>query len=125
MARDDETVDESPSIQAIFGVLEDADCRAILRKTREPRTASELVDACDIANSTVYRKPERLYRASLLRRVDTIGANGEPVTRYERHFDELSISVDADDEFSVAIQRPSEQSNHRLAGLLSASTDEL
>lgn len=116
---------EPPSLRTVLDILDDQACRAILRTIGQPTTAPELADSCDIAESTVYRKLERLEQATLIRSRGTIGPEGGRVRRYERHFDELRISLDADDEFRVRIERPDPGAQHRLAGLLSASADEL
>jgi predicted transcriptional regulator len=77
----------------------------VLRETADPRTADELVSACDIASSTLYRKLELLTRASLIRKHEKPGSAGGRVTRYERNFDGVSVRI-IDDEFSVGIERP-------------------
>jgi len=48
MVRDSAASEDSPSLQAVLNALDDADCRAILRETTEPMTATELIDTCDI-----------------------------------------------------------------------------
>lgn len=97
-----------PSVRPVFEALGDADCRAVLRETSEPRTADELVTACDIASSTLYRKLKLLTRASLVRKHENPGPAGGRVTRYERNFDGVVVRMTADDEFSVGIERPDE-----------------
>ena len=116
--------EESPSLQAVLDALDDADCRAILRETIEPMTATQLSDACDIPTSTLYRKLELLSTAGLVRERDSINPGGGRTTRYERDFDDVTISMD-DDEFSVAVERPPRRADERLADIWSKMGDEL
>lgn len=124
MVRDSASSEDSPSLQAVLDALDDADCRAILRETTEPMTANELVDTCDIPQSTVYRKLELLSRASLVRERDTINPGGGRITKYERDFDDVLISMDEDD-FSVAVERPPRKPDERLEDIWSKMGDEL
>lgn len=48
MVRNPAVSEDAPSLQAVLDALDDADCRAILRETAEPMTATELIDACEI-----------------------------------------------------------------------------
>lgn len=125
MSNDSAPPDSSPSSWRVFDALDDSDCRTILRETAEPTTANELIDASDIANSTMYRKLRLLSRASLVREIDTIGPDGGRITRYERNFADIAISMDEDDDFSVTIKRPSREMDKRFADLWSEIGDEL
>lgn len=125
MARDSAASEDAPSLQAVLDALDDADCRAILRETGEPMTATELIDTCDIPKSTVYRKLERLSQASLVREQDTINPAGGRTTTYERDFDNVMISLDDDDDFSVTVERPPRNADERLADIWSKMRDEL
>ncbi|MBX0296920.1 winged helix-turn-helix domain-containing protein [Haloarcula nitratireducens] len=117
--------EDTPSLQDILDALDDPDCRAILRETAEPMTANELIDACEISKSTLYRKLDRLSQASLVRERDVINPGGGRTTKYERDFDDVTISMDETDTFSVTIDRPSRQSDERLADIWSKMGDEL
>ncbi|QPV61635.1 helix-turn-helix transcriptional regulator [Halosimplex litoreum] len=116
--------DETP-LTAVLEALNDPDCRAILRETAEPMTATELIDACDIPKSTLYRKLDRLGSAALLRERDTINPEGGRTTTYERDFETVLIAIEDDDTFSVAVNRPSRGADERLADIWSAMGDEL
>ncbi len=124
MVRETASLEDS-DLEAILEALDDADCRAILRSTTEPMTATELSDDCDIPASTVYRKLERLSTAELVHEQDTINPGGGRVTRYERDFTELKISVTDDDTFAVSIERPSRSANERLADIWSKMGEQL
>ena len=117
--------DDRPPLQAVLEALDDADCRTILQHTAEPMTATDLIDACDIPQSTVYRKLDRLRAASLVRERDQINPNGGRVTLYERDFEDVTISMESDDTFSVAIERPPRNAGERLADIWSKMGDEL
>lgn len=123
--RESASSEDSPSLQAVLDALDDADCRAILRETAEPMTATELIDTCDIPKSTVYRKLELLSNASLVREQDTINPGGGRTTTYERDFDDVIFSMDADDEFSVTVERPPRNADERLKDIWSKMGEEL
>ena len=116
--------DESPPLQAILDALDDADCRAILRETTEPMTATQLSDACDIPTSTLYRKLELLGEAGLVRERVSINPGGGRTSRYERDFDGVTVSMD-DGEFAVSVDRPPRRAEERLADIWSKMGDEL
>ncbi len=113
-----------PTLQDILSALDDSECRSILMEISEPMTATELTDACDIAQSTLYRKLDLLSRASLVRELVSVGPEGGRVTRYERDVSDVTISV-GDDEFSVTVDRPSTHADERLADMWSKMGDEL
>lgn len=110
--------EQAPSLQTVLNALDDDDCRAILKATSEPMTAPELSDACDVPRSTLYRKLELLTDASLLRERETITPGGGRTTEYERDVDDVTISV-GEEEFSVAVERPSRDADERLADIWS------
>ena len=62
----------TPALQDVLDAPDDPKCRAILRETVEPMTANELIDACDIPKSTLYREVELLSFAFLIRERDTV-----------------------------------------------------
>jgi DNA-binding transcriptional ArsR family regulator len=112
-------------VTAVLEALDDPDCRAILRETAEPVTATELAETCDIPKSTLYRKLDLLSGASLLRERDTINPEGGRTARYERDFDDVLISIDETDSFSVTVTRPQRTPDERLADIWSTLRDEL
>ncbi|WP_129116201.1 winged helix-turn-helix domain-containing protein [Halegenticoccus tardaugens] len=125
MVRDSASSEDSPSLQAVLDALDDANCRAILRETAEPMTATELIDTCDIPRSTLYRKLDLLSDAALVHEQVTINPSGGRTTRYERDFDDVTISMDEDDNFSVTVERPSRKADERLEDIWSKMGDEL
>lgn len=116
---------DSPTLQEILDALDDPNCRAILRETSEPMTANDLIDKCDIPKSTLYRKLDLLTTASLVREQVSINPGGGRVTRYERDFDDVLITMDETDTFSVTVERPPKGADERLANLWSKMGDEL
>jgi DNA-binding transcriptional ArsR family regulator len=116
---------EDTSLTAVLEALDDPDCRAILRETAQPTAATELLERCDIPKSTLYRKLDLLGDASLLREQDTINPEGGRTTKYERNFDDVLISIDETDTFSVTVKRPQRKPDERLADIWSTLGDEL
>lgn len=125
MVRDPANSGDTPAMQDILSALDDPECRAILSETTEPMTANELTENCDIPKSTLYRKLDLLSRASLVRELIEVGPEGGRITRYERDVTDVTISVEDDDEFSVAIDRPAHHADERLADMWSKMGDEL
>lgn len=117
--------EDPPSLQAVLDALDDPESRSILHHTVEPMTANELIEACDIPKSTLYRKLELLSSASLLRERDSINPEGGRVTHYERSFENVTISMDDNGEFSVSIDRPVQSTDERLADIWSKMGDEV
>ena len=117
--------EDTLELQDVLDALDDPDCRAILRETAKPMTANELIDTCDISRSTLYRKLDLLSSASLVRERDTINPDGGRTTRYERDFEDVMISINEDDTFSVSVERPYRTADERLTDIWSKMGDEL
>ncbi|WP_440990756.1 DUF7342 family protein [Haloarchaeobius baliensis] len=115
----DSASDEEPPVPAVLQSLEDEKCRAILRALREPKSASDLCDECGLANSTAYRKLERLRDAGLVREYTEVRRDGPNATLYERDFTEISVRIDENDEFSLTVDRPTEEPEDRMASFWS------
>jgi DNA-binding transcriptional ArsR family regulator len=97
--------DQASPLQRVLDVLSDETSREILSALREPRTATELADRCEIPSSTVYRKLDTLTRAGLIKECVTVKPGYGRVSRYELNFDYVEIALD-DGRFSLAIERP-------------------
>ncbi|MFC4405456.1 winged helix-turn-helix domain-containing protein [Haloarchaeobius iranensis] len=113
------TGDEEPPVPAVLQSLEDDKCRAILRVLREPKSVPDLCDECGLANSTAYRKLERLRDAGLVREYTEVRRDGPNATLYERDFTEISVRIDENDEFSLTVDRPTEEPEDRMAAFWS------
>jgi DNA-binding transcriptional ArsR family regulator len=123
---DDPANNEGPStLQAVLDALDDPECQTILRETAEPMTAKELIERCDIPKSTVYRKLDLLSTASLVRERIEIHPEGGRITRYQRDFTDVTISMDDDDQIDVEISRPKRSVDERLANIWSKMGDEV
>ena len=107
--------DEEVPVPAVLRSLEDDKCRAILTALPEPKSATDLCTECDLASSTVYRKLERLRDAGLVKEYTEVRRDGPNATLYERDFTDISISIDDNDEFTVTIDRPTEEPEDRMA----------
>jgi Fe2+ or Zn2+ uptake regulation protein len=116
--------DEDIPVQVVLNALDDPDCRAILRETSQPMTAKELSDACDIAESTVYRKLDLVSRATLVREFHDVNPERGRITRYQRDADGLNLAV-TDDGIDVVVDRPTRTVDERLADMWSEMGDEL
>lgn len=116
--------EDPQTVQDIFEALDDSDCRAILRETVEPMTAKELSDTCEIPNSTMYRKLDLLSSASLVRERIKVNPDGGRITRYQRDFDDITVTME-DDQFSVTISQPERPIDERLAEMWSEMGDEI
>ncbi|MFB6220471.1 MAG: helix-turn-helix domain-containing protein [Halolamina sp.] len=91
----EETVRAEGEITELLAVLDDEDCRAVLKATGdEPLSAGELADVCDIPSSTVYRKVERLVDAGLLQEGVRIRASGKHTSEYSRCVERVALSID-------------------------------
>jgi Fe2+ or Zn2+ uptake regulation protein len=116
--------DEDIPVQVVLNALDDPDCRAILQEASQPMTAKELSDACDIAESTVYRKLDLVSRATLVREFHDVYPDRGRITRYQRDADGLNLAV-TDDGIDVVVDRPTRTVDERLADMWSEMGDEL
>ena len=114
-----------PTLQDVLNALDDPDCRTILRETIEPMNAKELTETCDIPKSTLYRKLDLLSEASLVRERIEIRPEGGRITRYQRNFDDVVISLEDDGQFNIGISRPKRSADERLANIWSKMGEEL
>ncbi|MEZ3117169.1 helix-turn-helix domain-containing protein [Halobaculum sp. MBLA0147] len=89
---------------AAVDAVSDGDCRQLLAAaTDDPRSASELADACGVALSTAYRKLDRLVEAGLLEqgtRVSTVGRHPTVYTRVTRR-----VTVTVADDGRLTVER--------------------
>jgi DNA-binding transcriptional ArsR family regulator len=110
---------EAPAPQDVFAALDDPDCREILRRLDTPMAAKELSEACDIPQSTTYRKLDLLDEASLVEERTEIREDGRHTARYVANFDEISVSLDDDGSLDLAIGREESSPEERLSKLWS------
>lgn len=117
--------EDGPTLQDVLDALDDSDCRDILKNTDEPMTAKELAEHCKIPPSTVYRKLDLLSTASLVRELMHIDPERGRITRYQRDFNDVTISIGDGNQFDVAIDRRTLSADERLAEMWSEMGDEL
>ena len=108
---------EGPAPQDVFAALDDPDCRAILRRLDTPMAAKELSEACDIPQSTTYRKLDLLSEASLVEEQTEIREDGRHTARYVANFDEISVSLADDGSIDLVIGREESSPEERLSKL--------
>ena len=117
--------EDSPPVQDVLDALDDPDCQTILGEIAEPMTAKELTETCDIPNSTVYRKLDLLSAASLVRERVEIHTEGGRITRYQRDFVDVTISMGDDDQFDVEITRPKRSMDESIESIWSKMGDQV
>lgn len=108
-----------PELQVVLDALDDPDCRQLVGRLEEPRTARELSEACEMPLSTTYRKLELLSDASLVDERTQIRAGGHHTTQFAVDFTAVRIGLDEDLEFEFAITRPARAPDEQLAQLWS------
>lgn len=120
-----DTADSDPELQAVLDALDDPDCRTILHHLDRPMTAHELMDACDLPQTTTYRKLNRLEEASLIEEDLEVREDGHHTTRYTRAFAGVLIGLYGDDLFDVSLLRSPETADERLTRFWTAMREEL
>lgn len=110
---------ETPTLQTVFDALEDQDCRAILEQLDRPMAAKELCEACEIPQSTTYRKLDILSDASLVEERTEIREDGRHTTRYVADFDEINVSLTEEGTLDLSIDRTESSPEQRLSKLWS------
>jgi response regulator of citrate/malate metabolism len=87
----------------LLTALADSDCRQIFERLTEPKTASQIVQECDIPRSTVYRKLELLADIGFLEESIVVNIHGTNPVEYRIDFSGVEISVNGDGSLSVSI----------------------
>ena len=119
--------DGETAVEAVCDALADEDCRAILRALDEPLTAAEVADACDLPQTSTYRKLTKLTDAGLVAERTEVRTDGHHATRFVR--DATSVVVAFDDGesfgFSIEVVCEDEPPDRRLAQLWTRVSEEL
>jgi predicted transcriptional regulator len=98
-------VDEDRSIEDILDTIGDRHARTVLAAiSREPRSAKELSEECDLSLPTIYRRLELLEEHDLVTERTTVAEDGNHYSIYECKFDSTVIRLE-DDEYNVRIYR--------------------
>ncbi|MFB6161384.1 MAG: helix-turn-helix domain-containing protein [Haloferacaceae archaeon] len=115
--------------QAVFEALADPDCRTILGVLDEPRSAKEVVAACDLLQTSTYRKLDRLSEADLVDERVEIRSDGNHATTYVRNCTGVLVAIEEGEEFDVDLLRgegaDDRTPDERLARLWSRVSEEL
>ncbi|WP_435119763.1 helix-turn-helix domain-containing protein [Halolamina sp. C58] len=122
---DGDSKDAESLLPAVLAVLDDPDCREILRVTTEPRTPSEIAELCDLPESTLYRKLNQLTTASLLRKQVKVDSETGQMTEYVRNFERVAVSMDDNGEFNINVEKRERTAEDRLTDLWSKLGDEI
>lgn len=119
------TGDDDPDEQAVFDALADADCRAILETLDEPLTAQEVASACDLPQTSTYRKLEHLSEAGLVEEQTKVRADGHHTAAYVRDCTGVFVALDGESSFETDILRQPERADERLARFWTYLSEEL
>jgi predicted transcriptional regulator len=88
-------VSEDASADVVLELLGEERVRQILAATsREPLSAKELSEECDVALSTIYRRVEDMVANDLLVERTRIEADGSHHSVYEANVDHLDIDIE-------------------------------
>jgi len=118
------STDRDDALQQLLDALGDPDCRRIVQELDEPMTAKELMDACDLSQTTTYRKLDRLSDTSLVVADTELRTDGHHTTRYERAIEGVFVDL-AGDDHEVTLVEGEESPDQALARLWSQVGDEL
>lgn len=98
-------MDDNRSIEEILDTIGDRHARRVLAAiSREPRSAKELAEECDLSLPTVYRRIEMLEEYDLVTDQTLVADDGNHYKVYESNFESTVISLE-DDEYKVKIYR--------------------
>jgi len=98
-------VDDEKSIEEILDTIGDQHARRVLAAiSREPQSAKELADECDMSLPTIYRRIEMLAEYELVKDRTLVADDGNHYKVYESNFESTVISLE-DDEYRVRIYR--------------------
>lgn len=101
---DGQTMVSDDDVQELLGVLDDADCRAILGATSDDAlTANEVAETCDLPLSTAYRKLALLAETGLLEERTRIRRTGKHASEYSRLVEDIVISFDSQGAIDVRV----------------------
>lgn len=92
----------------VLDALGDDTAREMLTQLKEPHTADELAEACEVSTSTAYRKLELLSEAGLVNGTVRVRPDRCQETLYHRVFDGLQVVPDGDS-FAVQADREEEE----------------
>ncbi|QLD84911.1 helix-turn-helix transcriptional regulator [Natronomonas halophila] len=96
---------EDRSIEDVLDTIGDQHARTVLAAiSREPRSAKELAESCDLSLPTIYRRLELLQDHDLVTEQTAVAEDGNHYNVYKCNFDSTVIQLE-DDEYKVRIYR--------------------
>ena len=98
-------MDDEKSIEEILDTIGDQHARRVLAAiSREPQSAKELAEECDMSLPTIYRRIEMLTEYELVKDRTLVADDGNHYKVYESNFESTVISLE-DQEYKVRIYR--------------------
>jgi DNA-binding transcriptional ArsR family regulator len=98
-------VADDRSIEDVLDTIGDQHARTVLAAiSRQPRSAKELAEECDLSLPTIYRRLELLQDHDLIIEQTAVAEDGNHYNVYECNFDSTVIQLE-DDEYKVRIYR--------------------
>jgi len=119
------TSDDDVDEQAVFEALADPDCRDILEALDEPLTAQEVATACDLPQTSTYRKLQRLSEAGLVEERTRVRTDGHHATTYVPDCAGVFVALGGEASFETDILREPERADERLARFWTYLSEEL
>lgn len=108
---------DGTELTALLSLLEDEYARAILAETSvQPMSAQELAERCEVADSTIYRRIERLREHELLAERQVPDSDGHHYKEYSARLDHVRIDLQSG-EFSIDVARIEEDPVDRFTRL--------
>jgi predicted transcriptional regulator len=93
-------------IEAVLDTIGDEHARHLLAAiSREPRSAKELAEECDLSLPTVYRRIEMLEEHALVTDRTCVTEDGNEYNVYESNFESTVVTLNDDDEYQVRVYR--------------------
>jgi DNA-binding transcriptional ArsR family regulator len=98
-------VADDRSIEDVLDTIGDQHARTVLAAiSRQPRSAKELAEECELSLPTIYRRLELLQDHDLIIEQTAVAEDGNHYNVYECNFDSTVIQLE-DDEYKVRIYR--------------------
>ncbi|WP_255148903.1 ArsR/SmtB family transcription factor [Halorarius halobius] len=98
-------MDDERPIEEVLNTIGDESARTVLAAiSREPRSAKELAEECDMSLPTIYRRLELLQEHDLVSEQTAVAEDGNHYNVYKCNFDSTVITLE-DDEYKVRIYR--------------------
>lgn len=108
MSSFDSEPEDDQSGEEILNALSSEANWKVLSALNRTMTATELVEECDLATSTVYRSLDRLSDLGLVEEHLAVNSEKGRCGRYERSMERVSVSISDTDRLTLRIKRPQE-----------------